>query len=64
MEREVDLDTVLARRRQDAICNGQMIDLAADVDDQQLQRCVEQLCSRMQRCDNPYRTPCTTRYSS
>ena len=41
MEREVDLDTVLARRRQDAICNGQMIDLAADVDDQQLQRCAD-----------------------
>lgn len=44
MEREVDLDTVLARRRQDAICNGQMIDLAADVDDQQLQRCTVRLC--------------------
>ena len=40
MEREVDLDAVLERRRQDAICNGNMIDLAADVDDEQLQRCV------------------------
>ena len=39
MEREVDLDAVLERRRQDAICNGNMIDLAADVDDEQLQRC-------------------------
>ena len=47
MEREVDLDTVLARRRQDAICNGQMIDLAADVDDQQLQRCTVCLCRDM-----------------
>jgi len=45
MEREVDLDAVLERRRQDAICNGQMIDLAADMDDQQLQRCVHALCS-------------------
>ena len=40
MEREVDLDAVLERRRQDAICNGNMIDLAADVDDEQLQRCM------------------------
>ena len=39
MEREVDLDAVLERRRQDAICSGNMIDLAADVDDEQLQRC-------------------------
>ena len=39
MEREVDLDAVLERRRQDAICKGNMIDLAADVDDEQLQRC-------------------------
>ena len=39
MEREVDLDAVLERRRQDAICNGNMVDLAADVDDEQLQRC-------------------------
>ena len=35
----MDLDAVLERRRQDAICNGNMIDLAADVDDEQLQRC-------------------------
>ena len=41
MEREVDLDAVLERRRQDAICNGNMIDLAADVDDEQLQRCAD-----------------------
>ena len=37
----MDLDAVLERRRQDAICNGNMIDLAADVDDEQLQRCTD-----------------------
>ena len=59
MEREVDLDTVLARRRQDAICNGQMIDLAADVDDQQLQRCIHRLCTPQTSCNQlcmPYHT--------
>ena len=40
MEKEVDLDTVLERRRQEAILNGEMIDLAADVGDEQLQRWV------------------------
>lgn len=50
MDRELDLDTVLARRRQDAICNGQLIDLAADVDDQQLQRCIQRLCTLQESC--------------
>ena len=40
MEKEVDLDAVLERRRQEAILNGEMIDLAADVGDEQLQRWV------------------------
>lgn len=39
MEREVDMAEVLRRRRQDAICDGRMIDIAADVDERRLQQC-------------------------
>ena len=45
MEKEVALDTVLERRRQEAILNGEMIDLAADVGDEQLQRWVHSLAA-------------------
>lgn len=48
MEKEVALDAVLERRRQEAILNGEMIDLAADVGDEQLQRWVDSLAAFLQ----------------
>ena len=41
MEREVAVNAVLALRRENAIRNGNMIDLTADMDNQPLQRCAD-----------------------